>query len=94
MCRAILLAGLLLAAPVAATAYEETACGDAAIQTAQARFERTRNYAQAQNDVSEAVAHCPKGTTIVMLQRFAGTYCDLNKSVVDTGYSRVACVKR
>jgi hypothetical protein len=31
------------------------------------------------------VAHCPNGTPIVMLRKFA---------VVDTGYGRVACVKR
>ena len=35
--------------------------------------------------VRDAVAHCPNGTPIVMLRKFA---------VVDTGYGRVACVKR
>jgi len=64
---------------------EETACGETGIPKAQLRFEINGNYGQEQSAVRDAVAHCPNGTPIVMLRKFA---------VVDTGYGRVACVKR
>jgi hypothetical protein len=44
-----------------------------------------RQLWQEQSAVRDAVAHCPNGTPIVMLRKLA---------VVDTGYGRVACVKR
>jgi hypothetical protein len=74
----------------------ETACGDRAIQHAQMQFEMIGggSYGQEQRAVRDAVANCPSGATIVMLRKFAGEHCDLSKSVVDTGYGRVACVKR
>jgi hypothetical protein len=85
---ALLLAAMLgFAAP--ASAYEETACGDRAIQEAQ-----LYGGPQEQGAVRDAVAQCPKGGTIVMLRQYAATYCDLSKAVVDTGYGRLACVKR
>jgi hypothetical protein len=78
------------------TAPEETACGEKAIAAAQLRFEMIGggSFGQEQGAVRDAVANCPTGTTIVMLRKFAGEHCDLSKSVVDTGYGRVACVKR
>ena len=69
------------------------ACGEQEAELAQLHHETYGNYQQYGADVAAYMQKCAKGETITVPQPFAGSYCDLNKSLMQT-YGRVTCIKR
>ena len=51
-------------------------------------------FAQLETDVRAAMAQCPKGATIAVPKRYAGQYCNPNKSTINDFLERSICTKR